>query len=316
MASRINILLVGCGGVGTIAALNLEIGGLAAVTAVLRSNFEAVDRQGFNIKSCDHGSISGWRPTKIVNNVPNVSKEALQPYDYLVCTTKNIPDNPPTLCELIGPAVTPGHTIIVLIQNGLNIEKPVFAAFPQNIVLSGISMIGSHEWSHGIIEHDDSDLLDIGPFRNPLLDTAREQAAAEAFVRMYSAGGKTACNYKPDVGWGRWRKLIYNACLNPICAITGLDTGRIRLADGAVANLVKPAMEEIRAAAKATGHDLPEDIADTMINIDPLTMYLPPSMLGDMKKVSMLSLRQVLGLLSSIIPLTVIRETSRNLRTS
>ncbi|KAG9662961.1 hypothetical protein KCU63_g20307, partial [Aureobasidium melanogenum] len=49
----------------------------------------------------------------------------------------------------------------------------------------------------------------------------------------------------------RWRKLVYNACLNSICALTGLDTGRIRLADGAIDGLVKPAMEEIRAAAKA-----------------------------------------------------------------
>ncbi len=138
MASKSNILLVGCGGVGSIAALNLEIGGLAAVTAVLRSNFDAVKHGGFNIKSCDHGIINGWRPTKIVNNVPNVSKEALQPHDYIVCTTKNVADVPPFLYDLIAPAVTPGHTVIVLIQNGLNIEKPIFAGFPQNIVLSGI----------------------------------------------------------------------------------------------------------------------------------------------------------------------------------
>ena len=289
MASKSNILLVGCGGVGSITALNLETGGLAAVTAVLRSNFNAVKSAGFNIKSCDHGSISGWRPTQVVNNIPNVSKQALQPYDYVVCTTKNVADVPPSLSDLIAPAVTPEHSVIVLIQNGLNIENPVFAAFPQNIVLSGISMIGSHEWSHGNIEHDDNDLLDIGPFRNPLLNQEKEESAAAEFVRIYSAGGKTVCKYKPDVGWGRWRKLIYNACLNPICAITSLDTGRIRLADDAIAGLVKPAMEEIRAAAKAMGHDLPEDIADTMINIDPLTMYLPPSMMGDMKKVSTLS---------------------------
>ncbi len=177
-------------------------------------------------------------------------------------------------------------------------------------------MIGSHEWSHGNIEHDDNDLLDIGPFHNPLLDPTQENAAAEAFVRIYSAGGKTACNYKPEVGWGRWRKLIYNACLNPICAITSLDTGRIRLADDAIAGLVKPAMEEIRAAAKAMGHDLPEDIADSMINIDPLTMYLPPSMMGDMKKVSTPSLRQVFRRLLSINILTIPRATSPSLRIS
>lgn len=223
----------------------------------------------------------------VVNRVPNVSKEGLQPYDHIVCTTKNVADVPPTLCELIAPAVTPGHTVITLIQNGLNIERPFFVEFPQNIVLSGVSMIGSHEISHGYIEHDDNDQLIIGAFRNPFMDQTKEQAAAERFVRVYSAAGKTDCTYSSDVGWTRWRKLIYNACLNPVCAITNLDTGRIRLADDAVLNLVKPAMEEIRAAAKAAGHELPEDIADKMINVDPLTMYLPPSMQGDMRKVSL-----------------------------
>jgi len=59
-----NILLVGGGAVGTIAAVNLEHGGLAAVTAVLRSNYSAVETKGFTIDSVDHGRLDSWRPTK------------------------------------------------------------------------------------------------------------------------------------------------------------------------------------------------------------------------------------------------------------
>ena len=154
------------------------------------------------------------------------------------------------------------------------------------MVLSGVSMIGSHEVSPGVIEHDDNDLIFCGAFHNPKLSAEYEKTVAEKFINIYSAGGKTACKFAEDVQWSRWRKLVYNACLNSICAITGLDTGRIRLAEDSVATLVRPAMEEIRAAAKALGHELPEDIADTMINLDPITMYLPPSMLGDLRKVS------------------------------
>ena len=64
MESKANILLVGSGGVGTIVALNLEAGGLARVTAVLRSNFTIVKQSGFNIRSCDHGNISGYKPSR------------------------------------------------------------------------------------------------------------------------------------------------------------------------------------------------------------------------------------------------------------
>lgn len=63
-SDRARVLLVGCGGIGTIAALNLEAGGLAQVTAVLRSNFDVVKSNGFTIKSCEHGDKEGWRPTE------------------------------------------------------------------------------------------------------------------------------------------------------------------------------------------------------------------------------------------------------------
>lgn len=63
MAQRSEVLLVGCGGIGTIAALNLEIGGKAAVTAVLRSNYEHVVEKGFSIKSVDHGKVEEFRPS-------------------------------------------------------------------------------------------------------------------------------------------------------------------------------------------------------------------------------------------------------------
>jgi 2-dehydropantoate 2-reductase len=221
----------------------------------------------------------------VIRAIPHINAGDT-PFDYIVCTTKNVPDIPPELCIQIAPAVTPGHTIIVLIQNGLNIEKAVFRQFPKNIVLSGVSMIGSQEVTAGVIEHDFPDKLIVGAFRNSNLDPAKEDAAAKRFVGIYAAGGKTECEFTDNVGFSRWRKLIYNACLNPICAITGLDTGRIRLADEAIEMLVRPAMEEIRAAAKAAGHDLPEDICDTMIEVDPLRMYLPPSMLADVRKVS------------------------------
>lgn len=81
----------------------------------------------------------------MVNSVPDVAKENLPPFDYILTVTKNCPDIPPSLQSLIAPAVTPGHTIIAMLQNGLNIEKAMFEGFPTNIVLSGVSMIDAHE---------------------------------------------------------------------------------------------------------------------------------------------------------------------------
>ncbi|RDW66793.1 2-dehydropantoate 2-reductase-1 [Coleophoma crateriformis] len=291
-ASKANVLLVGGGAVGAIAALNIEAGGLGAVTAVLRSNYPAVSQSGYNIESVDHGKLPSWKPTKVVNSVPAASES--EPYDYVVCVTKNCPDIKPTLVDLITPAVTKGHTVIVLIQNGLNIERPLFEAFPENICLSGVSMIDSHEEEPGHILHEEADLLHLGAFRNPNLSAEKEKEAALAFIKIYSAAGKTKCPYNEDVPFARWRKLVFNSCLNPICAITGLDDARIRLA-GAVEGLVKPACEEIIKVAKAKGIELPEGIADTMINLDPMDLYLKPSMQCDAEKGNYIEYENLVG---------------------
>lgn len=57
-----SVLVVGCGGVGTIVTLNLQSGGKARVTAVLRSNYEHVKKHGIHIRSLDHGVVESFRP--------------------------------------------------------------------------------------------------------------------------------------------------------------------------------------------------------------------------------------------------------------
>jgi ketopantoate reductase len=58
------VLVVGAGGVGTMVCVALERSNMASVTAVLRSNYEQVVQNGFEIESIDHGKLSAWRPSK------------------------------------------------------------------------------------------------------------------------------------------------------------------------------------------------------------------------------------------------------------
>ena len=63
-ALKKNVLLVGSGAIGTMGAFGLEAGGKASVTAVLRSNYAAVEKDGFDIDSVDYGVHKNWRPAK------------------------------------------------------------------------------------------------------------------------------------------------------------------------------------------------------------------------------------------------------------
>ncbi|CZT13088.1 hypothetical protein WAI453_005866 [Rhynchosporium graminicola] len=294
MSAKSHILLVGSGGLGTMAAYNLEVGGLATITAVLRSNYKAVADNGFTLTSVDHGNIKGWKPTNIVDAIPTAGKDKL-PFDFIVVTTKNVADISPTVAELIAPAVTEGHTTIALLQNGLNIEKPIIAAFPKNPVISGVSLIGATETAHSHVLHDDPDELIISPFDNPNIPQYISIAAAKKFAELYSASGKVVCEYNENVGFVRWRKLVYNACYNSACAVVRMDTSRMRMYKFPIEDVVRPLMVEIIAIAKAAGHDLPDGIADKMINADSEFTFFRPSMLQDVEKGNFIEFENIVG---------------------
>jgi len=60
----VKICLVGSGGVGTIASVVLEKSSEVEVTVVLRTKYTQVLEKGWDIESCDHGTLKGWRPSR------------------------------------------------------------------------------------------------------------------------------------------------------------------------------------------------------------------------------------------------------------
>lgn len=205
-------------------------------------------------------------------------------YDFVVCCTKNLPDISPTL-QIIRTAITPAKTTVVLLQNGLNIEKPFLTLFPQNIILSGISYTSSHETSLGVVKQTHSDELIISAFANPNIEIHLQHKKAQEFVQLYSRSDKSDCRFSTQTDDIRWRKLIYNATFNPVCAILGTDTGALRRWE-VIQGLIRPAMTEIVAVAKMQGIMFEESIIDDTIRMDEESGSSRPSMAVDISKVS------------------------------
>lgn len=282
------------------AAYALQSGGDAEVHVVLRSNFDAVKCHGFHIDSLQHGTgIKGFRPHAVFNVIPQVAAGEGGPYDYVIVATKNVPDNEPNVVDLITPAITPERTAILLLQNGLNIQQPVISRFPKNVVLSGVSMIGATETSHGVVRHDDSDDSEIGCFPESasLVGQAVAEASARRLIELYNSCGKVEWVYDRDVPFTRWRKLLYNSSFNSVAAATGMDTARMRKAESPIDDLILPIMREIKAVARAVGVQLPDGIEEKIVRVDPTDTAFIPSMGQDALKVSSrLAFREQCGL--------------------
>ncbi|KAI0140362.1 putative 2-dehydropantoate 2-reductase [Pestalotiopsis sp. NC0098] len=294
--TKARVLVVGSGGVGTLAAYALETGGKATVTAVFRSNYDAVVKNGITIDSIQHGhDIKGWKPSEVRNSVPDVEKEGLQPFDFILVTMKHIAEVPSSVSDVIRTAVTPGKTAIVLSQNGLNIEKKVVTSFPTNPIISSVSTIGATERSHGDIFHDDVDSQKVGAFTNPGVSFDVADAAARRYIDVYRGTGKVEVIYEPDVLKARWRKLVYNASFNSVATVLQTDVSRLRMTRHAIDDLVKPIMYEIIAGAKAYGVELASDLPDQVILQDEIDWYFKPSMCQDILKDNLIESEVIVG---------------------
>lgn len=286
------VLVVGSGGVGAMMALGLTTTGKAAVTLVVRSDYAHVIEKGYTIDSVSYGHIDNWRPHNVVRSVHDAAKNG--PYDFLVLTTKNIPDGPLPCEDIIAPAVTPGKTTIILVQNGIGIHHPTIKRFPENVVLSGVSLIGSSNIDCHV-NHVRKDELLVGAFANPGLADGEKRASDAIKTYLDLAQTKEGFNlveYDPDPNRTRWEKLVFNSVYNTITTVVDQDITRCLIVDGN--ELVGPAMDEIYKIAASDGVVLDPSVKEKYIHIVDGIFYTP-SMLIDCRKGQLFELETILG---------------------
>jgi 2-dehydropantoate 2-reductase len=244
-----NVLIVGAGAVGALFGSALARQG-ALVSVVCRSDYDAVSRDGYDIRSKSFGDHR-FRPDHVYRNVA----DCREPPDYLLLTSKVLESV--DRAALIRPAVGP-RTVIVLIQNGVDIEPPVAEAFPDNELLSSLAFVAVGRGAPGQVNHLSLGSLILG--RYPAGVTPAAQAIAAAFE-----AGKVPCKLTENVIGARWQKAVWNAVFNPISILGGvLDTDAMLRTDAEVA-FARRAMQEVCDVAQAAGHPQSPSLVEQML---------------------------------------------------
>lgn len=291
--SQPKVLVIGSGGVGAIAALALTINGSTETTLVVRSDYDKVTDKGYTIRSATYGDIDNWRPTHISKSVEDAVK-LNGPFDFVLVTTKNIPDGPQPCEDIVRPAVVPGKTTIVLLQNGINIEKPMIAQYPDNHVLSGISLIGSTNIDCKV-NNPGKDIILLSPFKNPNVDLKESMAKTKEFASLYQHPDEAVnkVHIEESALKSRWEKLVYNSVFNTICALIDLDVNRCQI-NGANNTLFEPAMNEVIAIGASEGVTIDPSSKSRFLHIGDGFFYTP-SMLVDARKNQLFEIEPILG---------------------
>ncbi|CAO3630366.1 unnamed protein product [Cunninghamella blakesleeana] len=283
------ILTVGTGAIGAIYSWRLSLS--SEITAVCRSNYEAVKKDGFNIDSKKFGKDI-FKPHHVVRTVEEaveVSKET--PYDYVLVTLKALPEvyNIP---NLISSAITPKKTAIVLIQNGLGVEEAIVERFPDNPIISIVAYIGTSQTKPGHISMVGTESLIVGNYLPSKADNTKEK---EQFMEILSNGNVNAVDVD-DVERVRWQKLFWNSAFSPVCTLTGMNTSEL-LRNEAALNSVKNIMKEVIMAANAYGYDfeIEEQMKAMIERTEATATNYKPSMQLDFERKQPMEVTAILG---------------------
>jgi 2-dehydropantoate 2-reductase len=167
---------------------------------------------------------------------------------------------------------------LMTVQNGLGAEEIAGAhgAWP---LLSSVTFMSGTRLSDTAVEY----VLDTATWIGPYRDTTPEDARAVA--ALIASSGLEAQGFD-DLRPAQWSKLIFNATVNAVAALTGLPHDPHFAATEHVSdlgNLVRDLVDEGKAVARATGVELWEDPWEMNVLATQRGHRHSPSMLEDVK---------------------------------
>ena len=281
------VLLFGAGGIGTVYLWLLSK--TSTTTAVCRSNYDIAKEDGFIINSSIFGQGICFKPN-VVRSCDEIASVDATPFDYVVVCSKAIPGPVP---KRIAPVVAPGHTVIVLLQNGIGIEEEYSKAFPSNPIVSTVLYVAATQRPAGVIKHGEIERLEVGAY-----PSSASGQYAKAFAHLIQTAGATAIVHE-DIQLIRWTKLLINASWNPICALAlGKDTDVLESYDGA-SDIIEAVMLEICDIAAAYGYEITtEKVALELGRAKariPIHAGIEPSMLQDVQTDRRMEVEAIVG---------------------
>jgi 2-dehydropantoate 2-reductase len=259
------VCVIGCGAIGSLYAAHLAR--VAEVWAFVRreEHARALTRDGLRVSGAHNFHVS-LRATSRPDELPDcelgiIATKATQVDDSIAP---------------VGQRFNKGA--IISAQNGLGSEE-IIAAQTRGYVIRGTTFMSGTRHSDTHVQYELDTATWIGPFEPCNTPYALVKEAAELIV----AGGLKAQALQ-DARPAQWSKLIFNASVNGVSALTGLPHSP-HFADesqfSGLGHLLHELINEGKRVAEAMGVQLHEDPWE-MNKIGAMTNH-PPSMLYDIR---------------------------------
>jgi 2-dehydropantoate 2-reductase len=249
--ARQSVAVIGAGAVGGVFAAALHRAG-HEVTLCVRTPFDELVLE--TPAGEEHMSV------RVVTD-----PEQVKPVDWVLLAVKSF-DTTGTARWLA--SLCDQDTTVVVLQNGVDQTGAVHALVPQSTVLPSLVYIQAERQAPGRIRHGYGNGLDVPAWPE-----------TERLIRLFRGSGMEI-RPRQDLLTAAWRKLMLNAAVNPLTALT-LRRMEV-LGDSMILELAEGLMRETQAVAEAVGAHLTEaDVRETLAFMSEFSEGNGTSMLYD-----------------------------------
>jgi 2-dehydropantoate 2-reductase len=262
------VCIIGCGAIGSLYAAHLARVAEVWTLVRRRDHAEALNREGLRVSGTHNFSVS-LRATTDAADFPD--------FDLGIVATKatQVEES----MAKVGNRFDRGALISA--QNGLGSEE-ILAEHTRGYVIRGTTFMSGTRHSDTHVQYELNTATWLGPFEPRETPFAVVEEAADLLVKS----GLKAEALK-DARPAQWSKLIFNASVNGVSALTGLPHSPHFAAEKEFADLghlLHALMDEGKRVAAAAGIELHDDPWE-MNKIGAMTNH-PPSMLTDVRQQS------------------------------
>ena len=288
-------LIVGAGAIGAYIGARMARAGLDVTLFARGPHLKAMQEHGVQVRSAD-GDFDAH--PKVIGSLAEAG-----PADVIFLGVKA--HSLPELAPQLKPVFTP-DTIVVSTQNGipwwyfqgfggpwdgLRLERidpggVISAAIEARRVVGSIVYFSTEIVAPGVIQHTEGNRISIGELNGARSDRCR--AIAEALV----ASG-LRCPITVHIRQEIWVKILGNASLNPVSALTRATLAQM-IGDPGVSEVIRNIMLEVEAVSKKLGMELPVSIEQRMAGAEKVGEH-KTSMLQDLEAGRPMELEALVG---------------------
>ena len=285
----LKLLMIGAGGIGGYYSARLAEAGHEVVLTARGEHLAALQKNGLLVH---------YAGQQLACQLPAVDHSTLMQnyqssdFDVIVIALKSTATQ--AVLNELESWLKSSQVPVLSLQNGVDNEPLIAQVLGEKRVLGGLAVrIGGHIIKPGVVEAEGVAQIVMGEWpaaskqpdaRRLLLETLQA-----AFVQ---AGIPTTVS--TAIGYELWRKLVINNGVNPISALTGLDTQSLTR-HPELSKLVYGMMMETAKAAKADGLELGKKDVDEMFELISSFNAIKTSMLVDKEKGRPLELDSIAG---------------------